>query len=63
MHPSSITYSDNLSPSPDLLAPLFFIVVGAKTDLNILNPANPSSAEDLLIASLLILVALVGSGG
>ncbi|MBE7385898.1 MAG: cation:proton antiporter [Leptolyngbya sp. SIO1E4] len=51
---------EKFEPIAGLLAPLFFIVVGAKTDLSVLNPANPSSAEGLLIASFLILVAVVG---
>ncbi|MEO0405712.1 MAG: cation:proton antiporter [Cyanobacteria bacterium P01_A01_bin.135] len=51
---------EQFEPIAGLLAPLFFVVVGAKTDLSVLNPANPESAEGLWIAGFLILVALLG---
>ena len=38
----------------------FFVCVGAKTDLSVLNPAIPSNREGLIIATFLILVAILG---
>ena len=51
---------ERFEPIAGLLAPIFFIVVGAKTDLSVLNPANPDSAEGLWIASFLIIIAVLG---
>ena len=51
---------EKFEPVAGLLAPLFFVVVGAKTDLSVLNPAHPSSAAGLWIASFLIIIAVVG---
>jgi Kef-type K+ transport system membrane component KefB len=47
-------------PIADLFVPLFFVCVGAKTDLSVLNPAIPSNREGLVIAAFLIVVAIVG---
>ncbi len=47
-------------PIADLLMPAFFISVGAKTDLGVLNPAIPANREGLVIALFLIAVAIVG---
>ncbi|MFE1744678.1 cation:proton antiporter [Coleofasciculus sp. H7-2] len=47
-------------PIADLLVPIFFVTVGAKTDLGVLNPAVPSNREGLLMAIFLIVVAIVG---
>ena len=49
-----------LEPIAALLAPIFFIVVGAKTDLSVLNPANPGCMEGLWMATFLIVVAVLG---
>ncbi len=49
-----------IQPIADLLVPIFFVVVGAKTDLNILNPFIPANREGLIIATFLILAAIVG---
>jgi Kef-type K+ transport system membrane component KefB len=38
----------------------FFVCVGAKTDLGVLNPAIPSNREGLIIAAFLVVVAIVG---
>jgi len=43
-----------------MLVPIFFVTVGAKTDLGVLNPAIPSNREGLIIATFLILVAILG---
>lgn len=47
-------------PLADVLVPIFFVCVGAKTDLSVLNPAIPSNREGLIIASFLIVVAILG---
>ena len=47
-------------PIADMLVPIFFVTVGAKTDLGVLNPAIPSNREGLAIASFLIAIAIVG---
>lgn len=47
-------------PIADVIVPVFFVTVGAKTDLSVLNPAIPANREGLVIASFLILVAILG---
>ncbi len=47
-------------PIADMLVPIFFVTVGAKTDLGVLNPAIPSNREGLLVATFLITVAILG---
>ncbi|MBD2211355.1 cation:proton antiporter [Nostoc linckia FACHB-104] len=47
-------------PIADLFVPIFFVTVGAKTDLGVLNPAIPSNREGLVMASFLIIVAIIG---
>ncbi|MBW4475390.1 MAG: cation:proton antiporter [Tolypothrix brevis GSE-NOS-MK-07-07A] len=49
-----------ICPIADMLVPIFFVSVGAKTDLGVLNPAIPSNREGLIIATFLILVAIFG---
>jgi Kef-type K+ transport system membrane component KefB len=49
-----------LSPIADMLVPIFFVTVGAKTDLGVLNPTNPTNQEGLILAIFLILVAILG---
>lgn len=49
-----------VSPIADMLVPIFFVTVGAKTDLGVLNPAIPSNREGLIMAIFLIVVAIVG---
>ncbi|NJO21377.1 MAG: cation:proton antiporter, partial [Spirulinaceae cyanobacterium RM2_2_10] len=44
----------------DILVPVFFVGVGAKTDLSVLNPAVPSNREGLIVAVFLIVVAIIG---
>ena len=51
---------EQILPIADFFVPIFFVCVGAKTDLSVLNPAVPSNREGLLIASFLIVVAIVG---
>ncbi|NJM70325.1 MAG: cation:proton antiporter [Scytonema sp. RU_4_4] len=47
-------------PIADILVPIFFVTVGAKTDLGVLNPAIPSNQEGLVMAIFLIVVAILG---
>ncbi|WP_414549062.1 cation:proton antiporter [Anabaena sp. CCY 0017] len=47
-------------PIADMLVPIFFVTVGAKTDLGVLNPAIPSNREGLIMAIFLITVAIIG---
>jgi Kef-type K+ transport system membrane component KefB len=47
-------------PIADILVPIFFVVVGARTNLGVLNPAVPSNREGLIIATFLIVVAIIG---
>jgi Kef-type K+ transport system membrane component KefB len=49
-----------VSPIADILVPIFFVTVGAKTDLGVLNPAIPTNREGLVMATFLIVVAIVG---
>ncbi|MBE9223220.1 cation:proton antiporter [Cyanobacterium stanieri LEGE 03274] len=51
---------EQIIPVADLFVPIFFVCVGARTDLGVLNPAIPSNREGLIIASFLIIVAIVG---
>ena len=47
-------------PLVALFATIFFVTIGAKTDLTVLNLANPESQVGLVIALFLIVVAIVG---
>ena len=47
-------------PIADILVPIFFVTVGAKADLTVLNPAIAENRQGLIIAALLIAIAIVG---
>ncbi|MBD2176981.1 cation:proton antiporter [Pseudanabaena sp. FACHB-1998] len=49
-----------IKPIADLIVPVFFVTVGARADLTVLNPANPDNRAGLLIAIFLVLVAIAG---
>ncbi|MGK7896855.1 MAG: cation:proton antiporter [Xenococcus sp. (in: cyanobacteria)] len=51
---------EQVIPVADIFVPIFFVCVGAKTDLSVLNPAVPANREGLVIASFLIVVAILG---
>jgi Kef-type K+ transport system membrane component KefB len=51
---------EQVVPVSDVFVPIFFVVVGAKTNLGVLNPADPSNREGLIIATFLIVVAIIG---
>lgn len=47
-------------PIADFLVPIFFVTVGAKADLGVLNPLEPANHPGLIIASFLLVVAIIG---
>ncbi|MGA1474832.1 MAG: cation:proton antiporter, partial [Prochlorothrix sp.] len=47
-------------PIADILVPIFFVTVGAKADLSVLNQIEAENREGLIIATFLIVVAIVG---
>lgn len=47
-------------PIADILVPIFFVTVGAKADLSVLNPIAPENRAGLIIATFLIVVAIFG---
>jgi Kef-type K+ transport system membrane component KefB len=49
-----------VKPVADLLVPIFFVTVGARADLGVLNPAIPDNRAGLAIAIFLIFVAIAG---
>lgn len=51
---------EQVIPIADMLVPIFFVTVGARTDISVLNPAVPSNREGLIMAAFLIVVAIVG---
>lgn len=51
---------EKISPIADMLVPIFFIVVGARTDISVLNPLEPANRPGLVIASFLVVVAVLG---
>ncbi|MGV0027335.1 cation:proton antiporter [Phormidesmis priestleyi] len=51
---------EQVEPIADMLVPIFFVVVGARTDVSVLNPFVASNREGLIMAAFLIVVAIVG---
>jgi Kef-type K+ transport system membrane component KefB len=49
-----------IKPIADVLVPIFFVTVGARADLGVLNPTVPENRAGLLIATFLITVAIIG---
>ncbi|MBM0743113.1 cation:proton antiporter [Phormidium sp. CLA17] len=49
-----------ITPIADMLVPIFFVVVGARTDISVLNPFVPENREGLIIAAFLLGVAILG---
>ncbi len=49
-----------VKPIADLLVPVFFVTVGARADLGVLNPMVPENRAGLLIAVFLVIVAIAG---
>jgi Kef-type K+ transport system membrane component KefB len=53
-------FEEQLRPVSDFLTPVFFVTVGAKTNLAVLNPFDPANGQGLIIAGFLIVVAIIG---
>jgi Kef-type K+ transport system membrane component KefB len=51
---------EQIEPIADMLVPIFFVVVGARTDVSVLNPFVASNREGLIMATFLVVVAIVG---
>ncbi len=51
---------ETVRPVVDIFAPVFFVMVGAKVDLSVFNPATAESRTVLGLAALLILAAVAG---
>jgi len=51
---------EQISPIADMLVPIFFVTVGARTDISVLNPLEPANRPGLVIASFLVVVAIIG---
>jgi Kef-type K+ transport system membrane component KefB len=49
-----------IKPIADLFVPIFFVTVGARADLGVLNPTVPENRAGLLIAVFLVVVAAIG---
>ncbi|MBF1999180.1 MAG: cation:proton antiporter [Synechococcales cyanobacterium C42_A2020_086] len=47
-------------PIADIFVPIFFVVVGARTDVSVLNPLDPNNREALIMATFLVVVAIIG---
>jgi Kef-type K+ transport system membrane component KefB len=43
-----------------MLVPIFFVVIGARTDLSVFNPFLSENREGLVIAAFLLVVAILG---
>jgi Kef-type K+ transport system membrane component KefB len=52
----------DITPLADFFVPIFFVVVGARTNLAVLNPFDPDNRQGLMIALFLVLVAIAGKG-
>ena len=51
---------EQVKPVADILVPIFFVTVGAKVDIGVLNPMLPENREGLIISACLIGVAILG---
>ncbi len=51
---------EQVIPIADMLVPIFFVVVGARTDVSVLNPFVAENREGLIIAAFLVAVAILG---
>ncbi|WP_414564573.1 MULTISPECIES: cation:proton antiporter [unclassified Anabaena] len=51
---------EQVKPIADIFVPIFFVTVGAKVDLGVLNPFIPENREGLIIATFLIVIAIIG---
>ncbi|MGF1458929.1 MAG: cation:proton antiporter [Leptolyngbyaceae cyanobacterium] len=51
---------EQIVPISDMLVPVFFVTVGARTDVSVLNPLDPANREGLIIASFMVVIAIIG---
>ncbi|MGJ3253481.1 MAG: cation:proton antiporter [Elainellaceae cyanobacterium] len=51
---------EQVIPISDILVPVFFVTVGAATDLSVLNPTDPNNREGLIMAAFMIAIAILG---
>ncbi|GAB4212074.1 MAG: cation:proton antiporter [Synechococcales cyanobacterium] len=51
---------EKIRPIADLFVPIFFVSVGAKTNLSVFDPSVPANREGMIIAVFLIGVAIIG---
>jgi Kef-type K+ transport system membrane component KefB len=51
---------EQVKPIADILVPIFFVTVGARVDVSVLNPFVAENREGLIISAFLMLVAIVG---
>jgi len=51
---------EQVIPIADILVPIFFVTVGARVDLSVLNPIVPENRQGLVLAVFLIIVAIIG---
>jgi Kef-type K+ transport system membrane component KefB len=51
---------NQVKPIADMLVPIFFVVIGAQTDLSVLNPFVADNRAGLIIAAFLLTVAILG---
>ncbi|AFZ12515.1 sodium/proton antiporter NhaS3, CPA2 family [Crinalium epipsammum PCC 9333] len=49
-----------VKPIADIFVPIFFVTVGARADLGVLNPTVPENRAGLFIATFLMVVAILG---
>jgi len=49
-----------ITPIADILVPIFFVIIGAKADLRVLNPTIAANQAGLAMAAFLITVAIIG---
>jgi len=49
-----------ITPIADILVPIFFVTIGAKADLRVLNPTIAANQAGLAMAAFLITVAIIG---
>ncbi|BAZ44654.1 Na+/H+ antiporter [Chondrocystis sp. NIES-4102] len=51
---------EQILPIADIFVPIFFVSVGARVDLSVLNPSSADNRQGLIIAAFLIVVAIIG---
>ncbi len=51
---------ESVQPLVALFATVFFVLIGTRMDLSVLNPFDPANRAGLLMAAFLLLVAIVG---